>query len=77
MCSLRKDVLINFAKFTGKYLYQSLLFNKVTGQPANLLKKRPWHRYVPVNFANNLRTSSSQKTSGRLLLENGGLSKDF
>ena len=26
-----KDVLKNFAKFTGKRLYQSLFFNKVAG----------------------------------------------
>ena len=30
-CSVRKDVLQNFAKFTGKHLWQSLFFNKVTG----------------------------------------------
>ena len=29
-CSLRKGVLRNFAKFTGKHLYQSLFFNKET-----------------------------------------------
>ena len=27
----KKDVLKNFAKFTGKRLYQSLFFNKVAG----------------------------------------------
>ena len=27
----KKGVLKNFAKFTGKHLYQSLLFNKVAG----------------------------------------------
>ena len=27
----KKGVLINFAKFTGKYLCQSLFFNKVSG----------------------------------------------
>ena len=26
-----KDVLRNFAKFTGKHLYQSLFFNKLAG----------------------------------------------
>ena len=31
MCSVRKGVLRNFAKFTGKHLWQSLFFNKVTG----------------------------------------------
>ena len=30
-CSVRKGVLRNFSKFTGKHLYHSLLFNKVTG----------------------------------------------
>ena len=30
-CSVRKDVLRNLAKFTGKHLCQSLYFNKVTG----------------------------------------------
>ena len=28
-CSVRKGVLRNFAKFTGKHLCQSLFFNKV------------------------------------------------
>ena len=36
----KKDVLKNFAKFTGKHLLQSLFFNKVAGlRPATLLKK--------------------------------------
>ena len=30
-CSVRKDVLKNFAKLTGKHLCQSLFFNKVVG----------------------------------------------
>ena len=30
-CSVRKDVLRNFAKFTGKHLCQGLFFNKVVG----------------------------------------------
>ena len=30
-CSVRKGVLRNFAKFTGKHLCQSLYFNKVAG----------------------------------------------
>ena len=28
-CSIKKSVLRNFAKFTGKHLRQSLFFNKV------------------------------------------------
>ena len=30
-CSVRKSVLRNFAKFTGKHLCQNLIFNKVAG----------------------------------------------
>ena len=30
-CSVKKGVLWNFAKFTGKHLWQSLFFNKVAG----------------------------------------------
>ena len=62
-------VLINFAKFTGKHLCQSLLFNKVAGlRPATLLKKRLWHKPFPVNFAKLLRTPFLQNTFGRLIL---------
>ena len=68
-CSLRKRVLRNFAKFTGKSLCQSLFLNKVAGlRPAILLKKSLWHRCFPVNFAKFLRTPFLQNISGRLLL---------
>ena len=30
-CSVRKGILRNFTKFTGKHLCQSLFFNKVAG----------------------------------------------
>ena len=71
-CSMKKGVLRNFAKFTGKYLCQSLFFNKVAGlRPATLLKNRLWHRCFPVNFAKFLRTPFLQNNSGRLLLEDG------
>ena len=43
----KKGVFKNFAKFIGKYLRQSLFFNKV---------KRLWHRCFTVNFANFVRT---------------------
>ena len=72
-CSLRKRVLRNFAKLTGKHLYHSLFLNKVAGlRTATLLKKRPWHRYFPVNFAKFLRTPFLQNTSRRLLLKKKG-----
>ena len=62
---VRKDVLRNFAKFTGKQLCQSLFFNKVPGlRPATLLKKRRWHMCFPVNFAKFLRTPFLKNASG-------------
>ena len=65
-CFVRKGVLRNFAKFTGKHLCQSLFFKKVAGlKPATLLKKRLGH----MNFAKVLRTPFLQNTSGRLLLD--------
>ena len=49
--SIRKGILRNFAKFTGKQLRQSLLFNKVARLSLQLyFKKRLLHRYFPVNF---------------------------
>ena len=59
-------MLTKFATFTGKHLCQSLVFNKV--EKSLFFKNRPWHRYLPVNFAKFLRTSFLQNTSGRLLL---------
>ena len=43
--SIRKAVLRNFTKFTGKRVYQSLFFNKVASG------------VFPVNFLKFLRTS--------------------
>ena len=68
-CSLKKGVLRNFVKFTGKYLCQSLFFNKVTGlRPTTLFKRRLWHRCFSVNFVKFLRTGFLQNIYGRLLL---------
>ena len=54
----KKGALKNFAKFTGKHLFQSLFFfTKVADlRPATLFKKRLWHRCFPVNFEKFLRT---------------------
>ena len=51
----KKGALGNFAKFTGKHLCQSLLFNKVAlwHSDAGAL----WHRCFPVNFVKFLRTT--------------------
>ena len=69
-CSVSKGVLRNFAKFTGKHLCQSLIFNKVAGlRPTTLLKKRLWHGCFLENFAKFLRSPFLQNTSGRLVLD--------
>ena len=46
-------------------------FNKVT-KPAILLKKRPWHRCFPVNFAKFLRIPFLKEHLRWLLLYNKG-----
>ena len=44
-CSVKKVVVRNLAKFTGKHLYERLFFNDVAGLiPAILLKKSLWNR---------------------------------
>ena len=67
-CSVKKGVLRNFTKFTGKHLCQSLFFSKVAGHISFLLKKRLWHRRFPVNSVKFLRAPFLHNTSGRLLL---------
>ena len=62
-CSVKKGVVRNLIKFTGKHLCQSLFFITATS-----LKKRPWHRCFSVNFVKFLRTPVLRNTSGRLLL---------
>ena len=49
-----KGVVRSFAKFTGKYLYLSLFFDKVAA--ATLSKQRLRYRCFPVNFVKFLRT---------------------
>ena len=66
---MKKGVLRNFAKFTGKYLCRSLFFNKAAGLEA-FIKKRFWHRCFLVNFAKFRRILFSQDTSRKLLASN-------
>ena len=66
-CSIKKGVLKNFAKFAGKHLCHSLFFNKLAGfRPGIFLKKRLWHKCIPVNFRKFLWTPFLQNTFGRL-----------
>ena len=39
-CSIKKAVLKNLSKLTGKHLCQSLFLNKIAGRPGTLFKKR-------------------------------------
>ena len=68
----KRGVLRNFTKFNGKYLCQSLYFNKVASLRALglqlYLKKSLWHRCFPVKFAKFLRTPFLTETLRWLLL---------
>ena len=53
---MKKSVLRNFAKLTGKHLCEGLFFNKVAGlRPGTLFKKRLWYKCFPVNFVKFLK----------------------
>ena len=68
-CSVKKGVLRNFTKFTGKHQCQSLFFNKVASlRPATLFKKRLWHKCFPLNFVKFPRTTFLQYAFVQLLL---------
>ena len=56
-CSIKKAVLKNFAKFTGKQL-----------KACNFIKKRLQHRCFPVNIAKFLRTPILKNICKPLLL---------
>ena len=54
-----KKVFYKFCKIHRKKTVQGLFFNKVAAlRPATLLKKRHWHKWIPVNFAKFLRAFS-------------------
>ena len=52
----KNGVLKNFATFTGKHLCQSLFLIKLQPNTCNFIKKRLWHRCLPVNFEKFLGT---------------------
>ena len=50
-CSVRKGVLRNFAKSTGKHFCQNLFFNKVPGQPScNFINKETLEQVFSCEF---------------------------
>ena len=46
----KKGVLRNFAKFTGKHLYQILFLNKVAGLACNFIKKESLAQVLSCEF---------------------------
>ena len=63
----KKDVLKNFAEFTGKHLCRNHFLKKLQAWPATLLKKWLWHKWFFVNFENFSRTRFLWNISGDCL----------
>ena len=55
-CIIKRDALKNFAKFTRKYLYQSLVFNKVAGLYLQLHLKKTLAQVFSCELCDILRT---------------------
>ena len=59
MCSIKKRVLKNFAKFTGKHLCQSLFLNKVSAlRPATL---RNFYKHLFYRGSRTVATSKMER----------------
>ena len=58
----KKDVLQNFAKFTGKHLCQSLYFNKVTVYACNFIKKETLAQVFSCKFSEMSKKKFSYRT---------------
>ena len=70
-CSVKKVILRNFAKFTGKHLCQSPFLNKVASyrpKACNFIKKETLVQMFFREFSKFLVTRFLQNTSGRLRL---------
>ena len=60
------DILKDYAKFTGKFLWWSLFLNKVTEFPPGTLSKNKFQlSCFPMKFVKVLRTPISLNTSGQ------------
>ena len=59
----KKDVLKNFAKFTGKHLYQSLFFNKVASlQACDFIKKETLAQVFSCEFCEIFKNTFFHRT---------------
>ena len=64
-CSVEKMFLEILQNSQENTCTRAFFLKKIAGhKPATLLKKWPWHRCFPVNFAKLLRTPFLQNTSG-------------
>ena len=77
-CFIKKGVLRNFTKFTGKHLCQSLFFNKVAGlncrpKACNFIKKETLAQVFSCEFSKNTFFTEHLQTtaSGRVLKKIG------
>ena len=61
-CSVKKGVLRNFAKFTGKHLCQSLFFNKVADLACNFIKKETLAQVFSCEFYKISKNTFSYRT---------------
>ena len=61
----KKSVLTNFAKFTGKHLFQGLFFDKVVGWGLQIYyKSDPFLLWIMRNFQDHLFYSEHLRTAG-------------
>ena len=67
-CSIKKGVLKNFTKFTGKRLCQSIFFNKVIKKFLKFIKKETLAQVFSCEFCEIFKNTFLQNTSGPLLL---------
>ena len=64
MCSVRKEVLKNFAKFTGKHLCQSLFFDKVyRPETYNVIKKETLAQVFSFEFCEIFKNTFFYRTA--------------
>ena len=61
-CSVRKGVVKNFAKFTGKHLCQSLFINKLQAKPFNFINKETQAQVFSCELCEISKNSFSYRT---------------
>ena len=61
-CSVKKGVLRNFTKFTGKHLCQRFFFSKVAGQACNFITKESLVQVLSCEFCKISKNSFFNRT---------------